>query len=262
MGSREAGVDAAVTAYVLRLGDDALIAAHRLREFGDGAGAGTGAPDGMRAEAATAARELADLAGRLLECAGRMEEQLTGVLRSADDLAYGRDTDQYTNCRLVELPNTDAAHAAVRHLLYAGYAAELCTALARSADAAVAGLADGALPVVAGHRQRAAGWTERIGAAAEGRERLAAALAAAWPDIGELFTLDGTARTAAAAGAVPDPAVLRPGWEAAVDAALDRAGLARPDSTPTAVHGMSGRDGVHTPDFPALIADLHARRRG
>ncbi|MFC6004200.1 Phenylacetic acid catabolic protein, partial [Streptomonospora nanhaiensis] len=228
-GAAAAAVDTAATAYVLRLGDDALIAGHRLA---DPALRGLWRPEpGAPAddtEAAAIAGELAELARSLLGCAGRMEEQLTGVLRTEDDLVAGRSADQFRNLRLVELPNTGLAHAVVRQLLFSAYAVELYAALARSAEPGLAQIARTAADRLPRHRDHAVRWTARLGSADDGRHRLSAALEEAWPATGDLFAADEVARTAAEAGVGVDPGTLRPAWERTVAAALGEARLAPP----------------------------------
>ncbi|WP_017592167.1 1,2-phenylacetyl-CoA epoxidase subunit PaaC [Nocardiopsis potens] len=252
-GAPQAEVDTATAAYVLRLGDDALIASQRLAEL---------AARGPQLEEDVALANIAlDLLGQarvLLDYAGRLEEQLTGVLRTEDDLAFLRDERQFCNARLVELPNTDFAHTVARQLLFSGYALELYTALQGSADETVAGVAGKAVKEVAYHRDHAARWAVRLGdGTEESSERMAAALEACWPYTGELFTPDEVTRTVAAAGVGADPAGLRPGWDAFIDGVLAEAGLHRPETAQiTGPAGLGGRQGVHTEHLGYLLAEM------
>ncbi|MDA0564313.1 phenylacetate-CoA oxygenase subunit PaaI [Streptomonospora sp. S1-112] len=263
-GAAAAAVDTAATAYVQRLGDDALIAGHRLA---DPALRGLwrpepGAPPDDSGAAAIAG-ELAELGRSLLGCAGRMEEQLTGVLRTEDDLVAGRSADQFHNLRLVELPNTDLAHAVVRQLLFSAYAAELYAALVASTDPGLARIARTAAERLPRHRDHAVGWVARLGAADDARHRLSAALGAAWPATGELFALDEVARTAAEAGVGVDPGTLRPAWERTVAAALGEARLAPPGPVPPAgPTAVGGRGGVHGAGFEEVLSGLRGTPTG
>ncbi|MUL42369.1 phenylacetate-CoA oxygenase subunit PaaC [Streptomonospora sp. PA3] len=262
-GAAAAAADTAATAYVLRLGDDALVAGHRLAETEDSGvwpEASHGSAHDGGAQAGRISRSLLRLARSLLGCAGRMEEQLTGVLRTEDDLVLGRDADQFLNLRLVELPNTDLAHTVVRQLLFSVYALELYTALADSSDEALAEIARTAVGELPFHRDHAVRWTLRLGAGDDDRRRLDEALREVWPCIGELFLSDEVSRTAEEAGFAVDPARLRPAWEAVVDGVLRDVRLARPDPVPpVGSMEMCGRAGVHSEPFHRTLVDI---RRG
>ncbi|QBI55905.1 1,2-phenylacetyl-CoA epoxidase subunit PaaC [Streptomonospora litoralis] len=263
-GASAAAADTAATAYVLRLGDDALVAGHRLAETESSGlwrqACGTDAHDAAY-EAARIARGLLRLAGSLLGCAGRMEEQLTGVLRTEEDLIRGRGADQYLNVRLVESPNTDLAHTVVRQLLFSTYALELYTALADSADESLGAIARTAVRELPFHRDHAVRWMLRLAAAEEDRRRLDTALGEVWPCTGELFLSDEVSRTAAEAGIGVDPQDLRPAWEAAVGGVLRETRLARPAPVPrVGSMEMCGRAGVHSEPFARTLADIRRDR--
>ncbi|GAA4894389.1 hypothetical protein GCM10023405_11440 [Streptomonospora salina] len=239
------------------------MAGHRLAET-EGSGLwpaparGTAHDSGP--EAARIARGLLRLAGSLLGYAGRMEEQLTGVMRTEDDLVRGRDADQFRNLRLVEPTDSDLAHTVVRQLLFSAYALELYTALTASTDATLAGIARAAVRELPFHRDHAVRWALRLGAGDDDRRRLGAALEEVWPCTGELFLSDEVARTAAESGFGVDPARLRPAWEAEVDGALRDARLSRPGPVPVAPAAACGRAGVHTEDFARTLAGLRRER--
>lgn len=257
-GSAHAGPDTALAAYVLRLGDDALVASQRLAEL-----AARGPQLEEDVALANTALDLLGQARSLLTYAGSLEERLTGVLRTEDDLAFLRGEDQFANCLLVELPNTDFAHTVARQLLFSAYQFELYSRLAGSADATLAGIAGKAVKEVAYHRDHAAGWTVRLGdGTEESSERMAAALEAAWPYTAELFASDAVFAAVAAAGFGADPPELRPAWEACVDGVLAEAGLARPEVPPVAgPAGRGGRQGVHTEAFGYLLAEMQHLHR-
>ncbi|PSK98543.1 ring-1,2-phenylacetyl-CoA epoxidase subunit PaaC [Murinocardiopsis flavida] len=248
------GTDAATAGYLLRLGDDALIAGHRMAEVV------TRAPQ-LEEDVALAniALDLLGQARPLLTRAGELE----GEGRDEDTLAYLRDEPEFRNCLLVELPNTDFAHTIARHLLFSCYARELYAALAASTDDVLAGVAGKAVKELDYHRDHAAQWTVRLGdGTEESAARMAAALDAAWPHVDEMFTADPVISAAAASGAGVDPAGLRPAWDSAVDAVLAEAGLHRPDLPPQAgPGGRGGRHGLHTQSFGFLLAEMqHVHR--
>lgn len=257
-GAGSAEVDSAVNAYVMRLGDDALIASHRLAEI-------LSSTPQLEEDVALANISL-DLLGQarsLLTYAGTMEEQLTGVLRSEDDLAYLREENQFGNCRLVELPNTDFAHTIARQLLFSCYSFELYSALTGSLDETIAGIAGKAVKEAAYHRDHAVQWTIRLGDGTDdSNERMTAALEVAWPYAPELFAADHVTRTVVESGIGADPEVLHRAWDAFMDEVLAQAGLHRPDVEPiSGPAGMGGREGVHTEWFGYLVAEMQHLHR-
>src|SRR3954471_22505952 len=94
-------------AFVLGLGDDALIAAQRLGEWS------SRAPT-LEEDIALAniALDQLGVARLLLAYAGELE----GAGRDEDALAYLRDDREFRNCLLVELPNGDFAVTIVKLL--------------------------------------------------------------------------------------------------------------------------------------------------
>jgi ring-1,2-phenylacetyl-CoA epoxidase subunit PaaC len=122
------GVDAAaLTAYCLALGDDALIYSHRLQQWM------TRLPE-LEEETALAniALDLLGQARMLLARAGQAE----GRGRSEDDLAFFRDEHEFRSVRLAEHTDADFAELAGRLLVFSAWRLALFGALAASADPA------------------------------------------------------------------------------------------------------------------------------
>src|SRR5687768_17927892 len=94
-----------VLEYLLRLGDDRLVLGHRLSEW-----CGHGPILEEDIALANIALDLIGQASALLTLAGDVE----GKGRTDDALAYFRDTIEFRNAQLVELPNGDFAATMVR----------------------------------------------------------------------------------------------------------------------------------------------------
>src|SRR5213076_1819032 len=118
--------------YVLRLGDDALIAAQRLAEWC------SRAPE-MEEDVALAniALDQLGVARLLLTYAGELE----GAGRDEDALAYLRDDREYRNCLLVELPEPDFAVVMAKLLFLSAYQKPLYDRLAAGPDERLAAIA-------------------------------------------------------------------------------------------------------------------------
>ena len=238
------GVDpAALTAYCLMLGDDALILSHRLQEWV------TRAPE-LEDEVAVANITL-DLLGQarlLLTRAGQAE----GKDRGEDDLAYQRDAADFRNVLLAERADADFAQLVVRLLVFATWRLAVFDRLTAAPDPVLAAIAAKGVKELAYHREYAAGWVVRLGDGTELSHRRAQdAVDAIWPLLGELFAPDGT-------GLGPDPAAVRAEFDHLLDQVLTAARLRRPagETAPG-----RGRDGEHTPALTEILAELQGLAR-
>jgi ring-1,2-phenylacetyl-CoA epoxidase subunit PaaC len=237
-------------AYLLRLGDDALITAQRLGEWS------ARAPE-MEQDIALSNIALDQLgAARLfLTYAGEVE----GAGRDEDALAYLRSDFEFRNAQLVELSDTDFGTAIAKLLCLAAFQHPLYEALSTSADERIAGIAAKAVKESAYHLDHATHWAVRLGdGTAESHRRMADALDEVWPYTFELLESDRIARHVAAAGIGVDPASLRDGWLDTVTGVLRRATLDVPvtDWRPT-----GGRAGRHTEALGYLLAEMQVLHR-
>lgn len=241
------GVDAhALATYCLMLADDALVLAQRLGEWT------THAPE-LEEEVALANIGL-DLLGQarlLLARAAAADPDVVPALPEGspvpvdDRLAFFRDADAFRNVHLVEQPNGDFAATMARLLVFASWRLALLERLRSSDDPVLAAVAEKGAKEVRYHREHAARWCITLAQGTEtSRERMAAGLAAVWPDVAEL---EGTDPTEAFDDAMQ-----------AVDQVLDLAGLERPGVPPS---GGGGRDGVHTQAFAELLAEMQGLAR-
>jgi ring-1,2-phenylacetyl-CoA epoxidase subunit PaaC len=223
--------------YVLRLGDDALIAAHRLAEWC------SRAPE-MEEDVALAniALDQLGVARMLLTYAGELE----GAGRDEDALAYLRDDREFRNCLLVELPNGDFAVTMAKLLFLSAYQKLLYDELVGSPDGRLAGIAAKARKESAYHLDHSALWTVRLGdGTEESHRRMQDAVDEVWPYTHELFE--------------DEHAALRPQWTSTVDFVLADATLTRPPDGGWAPTG--GRRGMHTEHFSYLLGEMQVLHR-
>lgn len=221
-------------AFVLALGDDALIAAQRLGEW-------SSRSPTMEEDIALAniALDQLGVARLLLTYAADLE----GKGRDEDALAYLRDEREFTNAHLVELDNGDFAVTMAKLLFLSAYQKPLYDALAASPDERLAGIAGKARKESTYHLDHSAQWTIRLGdGTEESHRRMQAAVDRLWPYTYELFeTYD-----------------VRPQWTATVEDVLARATLDRPadSKAPT-----GGRGGVHTEAMSYLLGEMQVLHR-
>ena len=164
-----------------------------------------------------------------------------------DALAYFRDSDEFCNATLAELPNGDYAQTILRSLLLAAWFVPIWEALEKHADRPVALIATNAAKEARMQLRHAHDWVVRFGdGTPESRNRIDAAITALWPYCGELLgvDIDGTAREAR-----------RGDWLKLVTSAFDEATLTVPplsaSVTPVAAHA----------DRVALLAEMQSLAR-
>jgi ring-1,2-phenylacetyl-CoA epoxidase subunit PaaC len=243
-------IDPDVSAYCLRLGDDALVLAQRLCEW---------AARSPQLEEDVALMNIAlDLLGQsrsLLTLAGERE----GAGRDEDDLAFLRDEPEFVNAQLVELDNGDFGRTMARQLLVSAYSLPLWQALCTSSDADLAGVAGKAVKEVAYHLDHARSWVVRLGdGTEESHARMQGGLDEVWPYAFELFEADPLVERLVEREVAPDPAALQPVWEKTVSEVLDEATLEVPS---TDWRPSGGRRGTHTEAFGYLLAELQHLHR-
>src|SRR5439155_26588805 len=178
-GARGSAAPVTTVDYVLRLGDDALVAAQRLAEWC------ARAPE-MEEDVALAniALDQLGVARLLLTYAGELE----GAGRDEDALAYLRDDREFRNCLLVELPNGDFAVTTAKLLFLSAYQKLLYDELSGAPDGRLAGIAAKARKESAYHLDHSALWTVRLGdGTAESHRRMQDAVDQIWPYTHELF---------------------------------------------------------------------------
>ncbi len=234
----------------LRFGDDRLVLGHRVSEW-------CGHAPVLEEELALGnlALDLLDQATVLLERTGRSE----GRGRSADELAFLRDTSAFRNLLLVEQPNGDFAATIVRQYLFDVFDLHLATSLETSSDRDLASFAARAAREAAYHVRHSREWTLRLGDGTdESHRRMQAAIDDLWTFTGELFESDPLVARLVAAQVLLDPQALRAPWHDAVTATFREAGLTEPNE-PTFRSG--GRQGVHGECLDRLLSEMQSVAR-
>jgi len=180
---------------------------------------------------------------------------LTG--NTEDELAYLRDAPQWRNALIMELPNGDFAFTIARLVLVSAFAVAFWRDAVRSSHVGIAAIAAKAEKETEYHLRHAAEWLIRLGdGTAESQRRAQTAVDALWPYTGELFAADDLSMIEARV--IPDPATLRPTWEATIGSTLARATLTRPAD---GWMQSGGRVGRHTEHLGHLLAELQFMQR-
>ena len=242
--------------YLLHLADNALVLGQRNAEW-----CGNGPV--LEEDIALANMSL-DLIGQ-----ARMLYQhaatVTGGSATEDSLAYFRDTADFKNYTLLELPQASAvsdrdyAVTIVRNFLYSALMLLLWDALQASRDTQLAGIAAKSLKEVRYHLRHSRDWLVRLGdGTTESHARTQTALDSLMPYTQEFWAASALETAAKASGTGTQPAGLREQWDALVDDALNEAGLTRSTTSPPLPHGKSGD---HSEHLAPLLADMQGLAR-
>ena len=247
--------------YLLHLADNALVLGQRNAEW-------CGHGPVLEEDIALSNVSL-DLIGQ-----ARLLYQLVASLKGGDctedKLAYFRDTHEFRNYTLLELPHhgplsgyakagLDYATTIVRNFLYSALMALLWEALEKSADADLAAIAAKSLKEVRYHLRHSRDWLVRLGDGTdESHARTQAALDHLLPYTQEFWAGSPGESAAIAAGIGVDPNALNSDWDTIVDAALAEAPLQRP---PLGGYVPEGKQGIHSEHLGYLLAEMQSLAR-
>lgn len=207
----------------------------------------------------TASQRFAHLQG------ARTEDALT-----EDTLAYFRDTHEFRNLTLLELPHSgplagtasgdrDYATTITRNFLYSALMMLVWDQLQASADTQLAAIAAKSLKEVRYHLRHASDWLVRFGDGTdESHARAQAALNHLLPYCQEFWIGSDAESAAVKTGAGVDVASLQADWDALVDDTVNEATLQRP-----IVQGYvpQGTRGVHSEHMGFLLAEMQSLAR-
>ncbi|OUC76336.1 1,2-phenylacetyl-CoA epoxidase subunit PaaC [Gordonia lacunae] len=255
---------AALAAYCLMLGDDALVSSQRLAQWS------TRAPE-LEEEVALANVGL-DLLGQarlLLARAAAADSSVvpwiseTSPVPAEDALAFFRVEADFRNVRLVEFENGDFAASMVRLLVFATFRLAVFTRLRDSRDPVLAAVAAKGVKELTYHRDYAARWVVTLGCGtAESRRRVTTALTRVWPYVDELFRPTTEEIELAHVSVGVDPRTVREEFDSVVDQVFHAAELEVPRvGSVGTVGGRGGRHGLHTESMGLLLAEMQSVAR-
>lgn len=237
--------------YLLRLADSDMILGQRLCEL-------CGRAPALEEEMALMNVAL-DLVGQARNWYEYVAE-LNDDGRSADDLAFRRDSQYYRNMLLTEQPNGDYAMTMARQFFFDVWHHLTLKQLVGASDERVAGIAAKALKESTYHLRRSAEWMRRLGdGTEESHQRLQEAVTALWRFTGELIQPDEVDHAVATAGIGPQPETLASEWKTMVQQVLTEATLTpEPDD---AWMYLGGKKGQHTEHLGYILAEMQFLQR-
>lgn len=242
--------NSALFEYCLRLGDNSLILGHRLSEW-------CGHAPVLEQDIAliNVALDLVGQATNLLEYAAVVENKG----RTADDLAFLRDSYHFRNATLVEQPNGDFACTIVRQYLYDTFHYHLYQQLTHSKDATLAAIAEKSIKEISYHVRHSGEWFVRLGdGTEESRSRMQNALNELWMFTGDLFIMDEVDQVLLKENIAVDLNAIKKLWLEQISAQVQRATLTLPSSTYMLT---GGKEGKHTEHLSILLAEMQVLQR-
>jgi len=240
----------ALLKYTLRMGDSSLILAQRLCEW-------TGIGPFLEEDLALTNISL-DLFGRaksLLDYAAKLE----GKGRTEDDIAFLRNEREYFNALITELPNGDYAKTMIRQALIDCFDFHFYTALTKSKDETLAGIAAKSIKEITYHKRHSFSWVMRFGNGTdESATRLHHGFIEVWPFTAELFEMNEIDELLLKQGIAVNLNDIKPLWEKEIKAFLAEVSITVPED----VYMQTGsRKGVHTEHLGHLLSEMQALPR-
>ena len=237
--------------FLLRQGDNGLVLGHRTSEW-------CGVGPALEEDIALANVALDQIGQTQLWLAYAAEVEGGG--RTANDLAFHRDSYDFKNLLMLELPNHDFARTIVRQFLFDAFQVPWLTALKSSSDERVAEIAAKSLKEALYHLDRS---TETVIALGDGTEvsnaKIQEAVDYLWPYMSEAFVDDETDREMANTGIAPLPSTLRKDWLKQVEATFSQAQIQKPTNEFAHTGGRTGKR--HTEHLGNMLAVMQVLPR-
>lgn len=240
----------ALIAYLLRLGDNALILGQRLME------SVAGGPE-LEEELANANMALDYLgqARMFYTYAGELE----GQGRGEDDFAFLRDDNEFHNLLLLEQPNGNFGDTMARQVFFDLFYSLQLAALTECSDERLAEIAAKALKEIRYHLRHCTQWLIRLGDGTDlSHDRVATSVRECWRFTGEMFAADEIDESMRRDWGGPDLETLKVDWAKRISSILDEATIALPEEQWMA---GGGKQGEHSEHFGCLIAEMQYMQR-
>ena len=242
--------DQALQAYLVRMGDNAVVLAQRLSEW-----VGHGPELEEEMAMSNFALDLIGQARMLFSLAGKLE----GRGRSEDDIAFLRDEADYSNLLLLEQPNGDFGETIVRLVLFELFYGLQLDALTKSSASSLVEIAAKARKESSYHLRHSAHWLVRLGdGTEESHDRVQESLERLWRYTGEMFAVDEVDRIMQSEWDGPDLDALRDAWHSNLNEVLSSATLDKPEDQ---WMDGGGKQGSHSEHLGYVLAEMQFLQR-
>ena len=230
--------------YTLRIGDTSLIIAQRLSEW---------CTNGPTLEEDIALTNISlDLFGQangFLEYASSIEGKKT-----ADDLAFKRDSNEFFNLQITEQENGNFAKTIARQYLYSSFFLLFYNELSNSKDSTLGALAAKSLKEIKYHLHHCRSWMIRLGdGTEESNDKLQDAINEIWEFTGEFFEIDSIDEEMIKNNIGVDNNMLRDKWDKLIDETFNLSKIKKPESISMRT---GSKKGVHTEHLNVLLKEM------
>jgi len=233
--------DPSLAEYLIGLGDDELILAHRDSEW-------AGHAPILEEDIAFANIALDEMghAAAWYRLAGELQGQSAETY--PDEMIFARKPDEFRNIQMVELPNGDWAFSMLRQYLFDSLETVRLKAHVESDWDPLADTAAKVRPEEIYHVRHTKAWVRRLGLGTEeSNQRMQKALDELYP-----YALQPFSNSGDEPAALPDIESLRQAWEAEIRALLAESNLNIPSVTDSPVRSRE----EHTSYLPELIEEM------
>lgn len=236
--------------YILRQADNTLILGQRLSEW-----CGHGPVLEQDIAITNFSLDLIGQARSLYQYAA----EVGGAGETEDDLAYLRDSWDFYNVLLVEVPNGNWGKTLARQFFFDAFNFYFYIELQKSSDERLAAIAEKSIKEVTYHLRYSSEWMIRLGdGTEESHTKMQEAVDELWMYTGELCTPDDLDREMLEAGIGVDLEKIKPLWEQKVDEILAQATLRKPENN---WMQKGGKVGKHTEHLGYILAEMQYLQR-
>ena len=240
--------------YTLHLADNSLILGHRNSEW-----CGHGPILEQDIAITNISLDLIGQARNFYQYAAQLTNERNETNVNEDSFAYFRNSDEFKNILLVELPKGDWAQTILRQFLYSCWQNLLFEKLRTSNNQQIAANATKALKEIAYHLRWSSEWVIRLGdGTEESRMRMEKAIDELWSYTGEFFVPANYELEILNIGTGTDVSLLKEGWMQNIQKVFLEAGLTIPSVS--TVH-TGGKEGKHTEHLHHLLSELQSVAR-
>jgi len=236
--------------YLLLLGDNSMILAHRLSEL-------CGHGPALETDIALTNISL-DLFGQVRGFF-QYAATLKGEEATEDSIAFLRTGREHFNCLLMEQANVDFAHVIARQFFFDVFQKLQLEQLVNSKDEHIAAIAVKSLKETKYHLRFSAEWVKRLGdGTEESHNRIQTAVDALYPFTGEFFRETALEKEMKENGIGADLALIKKDFDEMVAQTFAEAKINLPESK---MRMAKGKEGIHTEQLDYILTELQYMQR-
>lgn len=243
-------IESPLIKFLLHLGDNALIMGHRNSEW-----CGHGPVLEQDIALTNIALDQIGQARNFYQYAANLISETSGEKITEDSLAFLRDSWDFKNCLLTELPNGHWGQTVLKQFIISAYQYFLYQELKNNSDKQLAAIASKSLKEINYHLRWSTDWVLRLGdGTSESKQKMLDALVTVWPYTNEwtifsdyeLYILQDKHKN------------IKINWEEKIHSVLAEAGLTIPAEL--FMH-KGGKQGTHTEHLGYILAEMQFLQR-